>query len=66
MIRPNVIAIPTCVTAPLVTSLITIDPVPAKTKANVPKTSAKNAFFTYSNPSGRASMNARISSLTLL
>src|SRR5438552_507331 len=44
-IRPKVSATPTCVTAPPVVSSITIAPVPAKTRANVPMNSAAR-FFT--------------------
>src|SRR5258706_8391697 len=39
--RPNVTAMPACVIAPLLTSLMTIAPVPAKTSAAVPKSSAR-------------------------
>src|SRR4051794_17354809 len=38
--RPNVRAAPTCDTAPPCTSLTTMAPVPAKTRAKVPKDSA--------------------------
>src|SRR5437868_1547242 len=37
---PNVKAMPTWVTAPLLTSLITMAPVPVKTRAKVPRNSA--------------------------
>src|SRR5438067_11434847 len=43
-IRPNVSATPTCVTAPPVVSSITIAPVTAKTRANVPMNSAARRF----------------------
>src|SRR5205823_12175166 len=45
-IRPNVSATPTCVTTPPLVSLITIAPVPAKTRANVLRNSAAD-FFTF-------------------
>ena len=35
-IKPKVMAIPTCVIVPFDTSFITIDPVPQKTRPNVP------------------------------
>src|SRR3954465_2792734 len=43
-IRPNVSEIPTCVIAPPLTSLMTIAPVPANTRANVPTDSALSLF----------------------
>src|SRR5262249_1295743 len=45
MIRPKVSAIPTCVMAPWLTSLIMIAPVPAKTRAKVPNISAQTFFI---------------------
>src|SRR5215469_12606294 len=41
---PNVSAIPTWVTAPPLTSLTTMAPVPANTRANVPMNSAMNGL----------------------
>src|SRR5947208_11221614 len=43
--RPNVSAMPTCVTVPCVMSLMMIAPVPAKTRANVPTDSASSRLI---------------------
>src|SRR5215471_10496171 len=43
--RPKVSAIPTWVMAPALTSLIMIAPVPAKTRAKVPNSSAQSFFI---------------------
>jgi hypothetical protein len=48
-IRPNVIEIPTCVTAPLEKSLTIIAPVPAKTKEKVPINSDRYLFIILSS-----------------
>src|SRR5262249_17451526 len=44
--RPKVRATPTWVTAPRLTSLTTTAPVPANTRANVPRPSAATRFMT--------------------
>src|SRR5258708_38711206 len=47
MISPKVRAIPTWVMAPPETWLMTIAPVPAKTRPNVPKNSERYLFITF-------------------
>ena len=52
--NPNVNAIPTWVTCPLDTSLMTIAPVPANTRQKVPTASATNRFIVFNNNSVEA------------
>src|SRR5712691_5918983 len=49
---PNVKAMPACVMAPLLVSLITMAPVPAKTRANVPNASATYFYIENELPRG--------------
>src|SRR5438309_9983107 len=51
--RPNVKATPTCETPPWLVLSITIAPVPANTRANVPNASATSLRIVPSHPSHR-------------